>query len=230
MPDTALTSPTLLDDAGARALLDGYPKPSPLVLAKDIGRIDDHIQRFIEMAPFYCIATSNAEGHQDVTPRGDPPGSFKVLGPNLLALPDRPGNNRLDTLRNLVENPNVGLIFLIPGIGETVRVNGTARLSADPQLLASMAVEGKLPKAAIVVTVRQAFLHCAKAFHRAKLWRPEAQVTRTTLPSLAKMLGDQIGLTTEQQKAAEERTERAYRDGLWAPLPAADTVKVDPPR
>ena len=219
MPDTALSFPAVLDDAGASALVDGYAKPSPLVLAKDIGRLDPHIQRFIEMAPFCCVATADAEGNQDVTPRGDPPGAFKVLGPNALALPDRPGNNRLDTLRNIVENPNVGLIFLIPGIGETVRVNGTARLSVDPDLLASMAVEGKAPRAAIVVSVRQAFLHCAKAFHRAKLWRADAQMSRTALPSLAKMLGDQIGLTIEQQKAAEERTERAYRDGLWAPLP-----------
>ncbi len=219
MPDTAPPFPAVLDDAGARALVDSYPKPAPLVLAKDIGRIDEHMRRFIAMAPFCCIATSGTNGQQDVTPRGDPPGAFKVLGPNLLALPDRPGNNRLDTLRNLVENPEIGLIFLIPGIGETVRVNGTARLSVDPQLLASMAVEGKLPKSAIVVTVRQAFIHCAKAFHRAKLWQKEAQVPRTAVPSIAKMIGDQIGLTADQQKAAEARVEIAYRDGLWAPLP-----------
>jgi PPOX class probable FMN-dependent enzyme len=222
MPDTAPPFPAVLDDAAARAFLDAsYPKPAPLVLAKDIGRIDEHMQRFIEMAPFCCVATADAAGNQDVTPRGDPPGAFKVLGPNLLALPDRPGNNRLDTLRNIVENPRIGLIFLVPGFGETVRVNGTAKLSTDPQLLASMAVEGKLPRAAIVVTVRQAFLHCAKAFHRSKLWDQDARVDRKSWPTLAKIIGDQVGLTPEQQKAAHERTELAYREGLWAPLPPA---------
>jgi uncharacterized protein len=228
MPDTAPAFPTVLDDAGARALLDSYAKPSALVIAKDIGRIDPHMKRFIEMAPFCCVATADAAGNQDVTPRGDPPGAFKVLGPNTLALPDRPGNNRLDTLRNLVENPNIGLIFLIPGIGETVRVNGTARLSVDPDLLASMAVEGKLPRSAVVVTVRQAYLHCAKALRRSKLWHPESIKPRTALPTLAKIVGDQIGLSEEQQKGVAERVEVAYRDALWAPLPTADTTKVGP--
>jgi PPOX class probable FMN-dependent enzyme len=222
MPDSTPPFPAVLDDAGARALVnETYPKPAPLVLAKDIGRIDEHLKRFIEMSPFCCVSTASADGKQDVTPRGDPPGTFKVLGPNLLAMPDRPGNNRLDTLRNIVENPEIGLIFFVPGIGETARVNGTAKLSVDAQLLASMAVEGKLPRSAIVVTVRQAFLHCAKALYRSKLWQKEAQVERTALPSIAKIIGDQIGLTPEQQKAAQERTELAYRDGLWAPLPPA---------
>ncbi len=140
---------------------------------KDIGRIDEHMGRFIALSPICLIATADASGKQDVTPRGDPPGSFKVLDEKTIALADRPGNNRLDTLRNLLENPEVALIFLLPGVNETVRVAGTARLSVDPALLDSMAVQGKAPKCAIVITVRQAYLHCAKALLRSRLWSPD---------------------------------------------------------
>ena len=136
-----------------------------------------------------------------------------------IALCDRPGNNRLDTLKNLLENPEIALIFLLPGVGETVRVAGTARLSVDPELLASMAVQGKLPKCAIVVSVRQAYLHCAKALLRSKLWQPDHVQPRGTFPSISRMVGDQIGLSEEDKKTAEARTERAYKDGLWAPIP-----------
>ncbi len=229
MPDTAPSLPTVLDDAAARALLEEtYPQPSALVIAKDIGHIDQHIRRFIETAPFYCMATADAAGNQDVTPRGDPPGTFKILGPHTLALPDRPGNNRLDALRNLVENPHIGLLFMIPGIEETVRINGTARLSVDPELLASMAVEGNLPRSAIVVQVTEAFLHCAKAFKRAKLWESSAQVPRNALPSLGVMIADHVKMTPEQRQSADERIELSYRT-LWSAI-KPDTMKLDPKR
>lgn len=227
MPDSASLSPVLLDGAAARALVEAtYPKPSAVVIAKDIGHIDAHLKRFIETAPFYCMATADAEGNQDVTPRGDPPGTFKVLGPKTLALPDRPGNNRLDALRNLVENPHIGLLFMIPGVEETVRINGTARLSVDPELLTSMAVEGNLPRSAIVVEVSEAFLHCAKAFKRAKLWDPTAQVPRASLPSLGTMLADHVKMTPEQKQHADERIELSYRT-LWGAM-KPDTTKLTP--
>lgn len=227
MPDSFPPSPALLDADAARALVEKtYPQPSAVVVAKDIGHIDTHLKRFIETAPFYCMATADAAGNQDVTPRGDPPGTFKVLGPNTLALPDRPGNNRLDALRNLVENPHIGLLFMIPGVEETVRINGNARLSVDPDLLASMAVEGNLPRSAIVVEVTEAFLHCAKAFKRSKLWDPSAQVPRTALPSLGTMLADHVKMTPEQKQHADERIELSYRT-LWAAM-KPDTTKIEP--
>jgi uncharacterized protein len=220
MPDAlAPRSPALLDAAGAAALVGSYATVSKGAAMKDIGRIDVHMGRFIGLSPLCLVATADASGKQDVTPRGDPPGSFKVLDERTIALADRPGNNRLDTLKNLLENPEIALIFLIPGITDTVRVAGTARLSVDPDLLASMAVQGKEPKCAIVISVRQAYLHCAKALLRSKLWQPDYIQPRGTFPSISRMVGDQIGLSEEDKKTGEARTERAYKDGLWAPIP-----------
>ena len=224
MPDTNVgpivedlpVDPELLDEAGARQLVEGtYPKPSPGVIAKDIGRIDKHMRRFIEMSPFCCLATSSQDGHLDVTPRGDKPGFVKVLGEKTLALPDRPGNNRLDSLRNVLNNPRVGMLFLIPGFEETVRVNGTARLSVDPRLLAAMVAEGKNPRSALVINVEEAFLHCAKAFRRSRLWDPTAQVDRSVLPSLSAMIGDQLKRPPDGTREREQRLEEAYRKTMW---------------
>jgi len=221
MPDSLTppsAGPQVLDADAARALVASYAKPGALAAAKDIGRIDRHLRRYIELSPFCCIATADAQGNQDVTPRGDPPGSFKVFGEHIVAIPDRPGNNRLDTLKNLLVNPKIGLVFLLPGMDETARVNGVAQLSVDPPLLESMAVEGKKPKCAIVVEVREAYLHCAKAFRRSKLWDPATRIDRSTLPSLAAMIRDQIGMSEQDTKLAEERIEKAYRESLWSPL------------
>ena len=219
MPDTISSrNPVLLSNEEAATLVAGYPPVSTLAARKDIGRLDPHLTRFIGMAPICFVATASADGKQDVTPRGDPPGSFKVIDEHTLALADRPGNNRLDTLKNLLENPEIALIFLVPGTDETVRVAGRARLSTDPELLASMAVQGKEPRCAIVVSVRQAYLHCAKALLRSKLWSGEYAHPKGTFPSISRMIGDQVGLTEEQKKLGEERTERAYRETLWAPM------------
>jgi PPOX class probable FMN-dependent enzyme len=220
MPDTiSARTPALLSAEDAAALVGSYPPVSTLAARKDIGRLDPHLARFIAMAPICFVSTASAKGQQDVTPRGDPPGSFKVLDEHTLALADRPGNNRLDTLRNLLENPEIALVFLLPGSNETARVAGTARLSTDPELLASMAVQGKEPKCAIVVSVRQAYFHCAKALLRSRLWTGEYAAAKGTFPSIARMIGDQVGLTEEQKKTGEQRVEQAYKDTLWAPLP-----------
>lgn len=192
-----------------------YPEPSALAKAKQIDHLDKHCRRFIELSPFLCLATSNAAGKSDVTPRGDPPGFVKVLDDKTLAIPDRPGNNRIDSLKNLSEQPRVGLLFMIPGIEETLRVNGPATLSQDPDLLRSMAVDGKLPKLAIVVHVEEAFLHCAKAFKRSKLWQAEAQVPRKTLPSLAQMIVDQTKAPNIDVATADARIEQSYRENLY---------------
>jgi PPOX class probable FMN-dependent enzyme len=217
MPDSVLPRmPALLSDEEAAALVASYAPVSPTAKIKDIGRIDPHLERFIAMAPICFVATADAEGRQDVTPRGDPPGSFKVIDAHTVAFPDRPGNNRLDTLRNLLENPEIALIFLLPGTNETARLAGTARLSTDPELLASMAVQGKAPICAIVVNVRQAYFHCAKALLRSKLWTGEYGVPKGTFPSISRMVGDQIGLSEEEKAKREKMVEINYRDGLWA--------------
>ena len=153
-----------------------------------------------------------------MTPRGDPPGAFKVLDEHTLALADRPGNNRLDTMKNLLENQQIALIFLIPGVNETVRLAGTARLSVDPELLASMAVQGKTPRCAIVISVRQAYLHCAKALLRSRLWEGDYAQPKGTFPSISRIVGEQVGLSEAETLERERINERAYKEGLWAPL------------
>ncbi len=218
MPTAARLQPALLGDDAARALVASFPKPSDTAARKDIRRLDAYLGRFIELAPFCCISTADLAGHQEVSPRGDPPGSFKVLDEHTLAIADRPGNNRIDNLSNLIANPHIGLIFFVPGVEEVVRVNGTARLSVDRALLDSMAVQGKPPRLAIVVTVQEAFLHCAKAIKRAKLWETETQVPRNTFPSIARMISEQLHLSPEETARREEATARGYREGLWEPV------------
>src|SRR5258708_38033664 len=144
MPDSVLSrTPAVLDAAGAAALVASYAAVAKGAALKDIGRIDVHMRRFIGLAPMCLVATADASGKQDVTPRGDPPGAFKVLDEHTIALADRPGNNRLDTLKNLLENPEIALIFLLPGVSDTGGVAGTGRLSGDPTMLASPAVQAQ---------------------------------------------------------------------------------------
>jgi PPOX class probable FMN-dependent enzyme len=220
MPDALSPSfsPAVLGPEEARTLVASYPAVSALAEKKDIGRIDPHIRRYIELSPICFVATSDTEGREDVTPRGDPPGSFKVLDEHTVAIPDRPGNNRLDTLKNLLVNSEIALIFLLPGINETVRLAGTAKLSVDPELLASMAVQGKAPKCAIVVSVRQAYLHCAKALLRSRLWTGDYAQPKNAFPSIARIIGDQVGMSEAEKAAGEARVERGYRESLWEPM------------
>jgi PPOX class probable FMN-dependent enzyme len=217
MPDSVLSPmPAVLDDAGAAALVGSYAAVSLTAAQKDIGRIDPHLAKFISLSPICFVATADAAGKQDVSPRGDPPGSFKVIDSHTIAIADRPGNNRLDTLKNLLENPQVALVFLLPGTNETARLAGTAKLSVDPELLASMAVQGKLPRCAIVVTVRQAYFHCAKALMRSRLWTGDYVQPKGTFASISRMVGDQLGLSEEEKARREAALEINYRDGLWA--------------
>lgn len=171
-----------------------HAPPSDLVKKKCVDRLDRHCRAFIALSPFLVLGTANAEGKADVSPRGDPPGFVKVLDDRTLLIPDRPGNNLLDSLSNIVANPEVGLLFVIPGFDETLRVNGRADVVRDPALLAPLAVDGKAPKVAIRVAVREAYLHCAKSFRRARLWDPAARVPRGTLPSLGKMVMDMTAM------------------------------------
>ena len=195
-------------------LLDRFGPVSSLAAVKAIPRLDAHCRRFIALSPFLVIGSTDREGRADTSPKGDPPGFVRVIDDTTIAIPDRPGNNRLDTLRNIVENPEVAAIFFVPGVDETLRVNGRAHLSADPDLLATMTVQGKPPVLAIVIQIREAYLHCAKALKRSRLWDPDSRVERSVLPSLGRMILDQTR-STEDVAAVEARIEQAYRDKLY---------------
>lgn len=186
-----------------------HAPPSDLVKRKCVDRLDRHCRDFIALSPFLVLGTANAEGKADVSPRGDPPGFVKVLDDRTLLIPDRPGNNLLDSLSNIVANPEVGLLFVIPGFDDTLRVNGRAEVVRDPALLAPLAVEGKPPKVAIRVAVREVYLHCAKSFRRARLWDPAARVPRDTLPSLGKMVMDMTAMNYDA--AIDGRVEESMK-------------------
>ena len=171
-----------------------FGQPSERALNKQIDRLDVHCRAIIKKCPFILLGTSNTEGRCDVSPKGDYPGFVRVLDDRTIAIPDLPGNNRLDTLRNMIANPQVGLIFMIPGMNETLRINGKIQLVRDAELLESMAYEGKSPKLAIVVHVQEVFTHCPKAFLRSKLWSDEFRIDRSELPSFAEILKDHTGL------------------------------------
>ncbi len=173
------------------ALRGLFKAQTGLAVHKVQGGLDAHAEAFIRRSPFLCIGTQDRDGRADVSPRGDPAGFVKILDRQTLAIPDRPGNNRLDSLSNILSNPSVGLLFIIPGFDDTLRVSGEARLVTDPQLLGEMSVNDRVPKLAIVVTVREVFMHCAKAFRRSHLWDPEHFQDRREMASLSKIILDQ---------------------------------------
>lgn len=166
----------------------GYP--NEIVTRKTINYIDQHCKSFIEKSPFITIATSDLQGNFDVSPKGDPAGFVKILSDKLLAIPDRPGNRKADTLSNIIQNPNVGLIFLIPGIKETLRINGEAKIVRDEKVLEQLACQGKSPSFAIIVQVKEAFMHCAKCMIRSNLWGTIDDTQERPVPSLGKVLVD----------------------------------------
>jgi PPOX class probable FMN-dependent enzyme len=167
-----------------------YDAPSDVSIAKQIDHISDHYRAFIEAAPFFALATGGPDG-LDCSPRGDAPGFVRVADARTLLVPDRRGNNRIDSLRNIMRDPRVALLFLIPGIGETIRVVGRAALSIDPELIARFVVNGKAPTCVIVVTVEQVFYQCTKAIIRSKLWDPARHVDRRSLPTTGSILAAQ---------------------------------------
>jgi PPOX class probable FMN-dependent enzyme len=202
----------IASEAELRALI-GWP--SEVAIKKQVAALDDNCRAFIAHAPFVLVATSDASGRCDVSPKGDAPGFVVVLDDTHLAIPDRPGNRRLDGMRNILANPHVGLIFLVPGREETLRVNGRAAIVRDEELLARMVVQGKRPQVAIGVEVEEVFLHCAKAFKRSGLWRAEAWPDIADLPSAACMLLEHArpeGMTLEQM---ERRLQHGYQTQLY---------------
>jgi PPOX class probable FMN-dependent enzyme len=188
----------ITSEADLRAL---FPPTHAIALEKCQDHLDTHSRALIARAPFLCIGTQSAEGEADISPRGDPRGFVKVIDDKTLLIPDRPGNNRLDTQANILSNPAVGLIFIIPGFDDTLRINGTAQLTTDPALLEKLEVKERRPTLAIVVTVTEVFMHCAKAFRRAQLWDPDRLQDRKEMPSLLQIVLDQ---TTGAPESPEE--------------------------
>jgi uncharacterized protein len=195
-----------LTDFSASDLGTIYPAPSPRVIAKARPAIDVHAKKFIGMSPFCVLATSGSDGSVDASPRGGNPGFVSVAGPNELLMPDRSGNNRIDSFRNIVEGSGfVQMIFFVPGIDETLRVGGRGKLSADPELLASMVEFGKPPRAVLRIDVSEVYFHCGKALMRSKLWGGD-RVERSVMPSIGEVIHDQTGLgERESQDVIYER-------------------------
>ncbi len=200
---------TIIEDKDA--LRRVYKAPQPRSLAKELKRLDRHCRRFVELSPLLVLATSGPGGG-DVSPRGGPAGFVRALDDETLAIPDFPGNNRLDSLENILEDGRVGLLFFVPGMDETLRVNGRATIDIDPELRALGTVDGKLPIAVIRVAVEQAYLHCGKALMRSALWDPTMHIDRAALPSLGEMIRDQVNWATAETQ--EEMLVR-YKETLY---------------
>jgi uncharacterized protein len=195
------------------SLRETYAPAMERARLKSMRRLDSHCRRFIEKSPFLCLGTQGPDG-ADVAPRGDQPGFVHILDDATLAIPDWPGNNRLDSLTNITANPQVGLLFLIPGVDETLRINGTAVISMDPTIVGSWSVNDKHPKSALIVTIHETFLHCGKALIRSRLWHDDYKIQRAELPSLGQMLKDQIDVK-DSAAEIEIAVAEAYKNKLY---------------
>jgi PPOX class probable FMN-dependent enzyme len=201
------------DETELRTLI-GHPAGT--VLLKLADRLNDLTRQFIERAPFLCIATSDPQGGLDVSPRGDPAGFVRILDDRTLLIPERPGNRIADTLRNLLADPRLALLFMIPGVGDTFRVNGRAVITDDAELLAPCAVNGQVPKLGLLVSIDEAYTQCPKAFIRSELWNPDIQIARTELPGSGAILRSLSAPDFDAATYDRERTERYARgEGLY---------------
>jgi PPOX class probable FMN-dependent enzyme len=208
-----LTSETIDDETQLRELLG---EPVAIVCAKVTNRLTTMTRQFIERSPFVCLATADERGNCDVSPRGDPVGFVRILDDVTLLVPERPGNRMADSLRNMLRNPHVGLLFVIPGVGDTFRVNGHATLTTDAAPLALSEVEGKVPKLGILVDIEQAYTQCSKAFLRSRLWDPAGFIDRAVLPTNGEIHQAIQGEGFDAAKYDEERAARyARREGFY---------------
>ncbi|NDV00242.1 pyridoxamine 5'-phosphate oxidase family protein [Pseudoroseicyclus tamaricis] len=181
---------------------------------KVLPKLDPHARNFLSRSPFLMMGTQDAAGRADVSPKGDKPGFVAPLDDVTLAIPDRPGNNRLDSWENLVDNPSIGLIFVIPGMAETLRINGEAKLTVDEELCARLGVDGRPAQAVCVVKIRELYMHCAKAFMRSELWKPETWPDRKELPSLGQIMRDQLALA-ESSDEIDAGLADSYSKSMW---------------
>ena len=207
------TEHLIKDEAGLRTV---YNEASPGAVMKEMSQLEKHTRRFINLSTFMCIGTARPDGLADVSPRGGEAGFVSVLDDKTLALPDRPGNNRLDTLTNIVNDPTVGLLFFLPGINEMLRINGRARVSVDPALLKKFEHKGHPPLSVLLVEVREVYMHCAKAVARSKLWSQDVQIARKDFPTLGQIMRDQMKLDMDA-KVIDDALDANTRDGLYKP-------------
>lgn len=191
-----------------------YKAASERAVKKELPFLDAHARNFLARSPFVLIGSQDGNGNADVTPKGDKPGFVAMLDDVTIAIPDRPGNNRLDTLENIVANPAVGLLFLIPGMNETLRINGEGRITADAGLRAQLAVDGREPATVLIVKIKAVYMHCAKAFMRSELWSPESWPDRADMPTLGAILRDQIGLA-ESASELDDSLDKSYAKSMW---------------
>jgi uncharacterized protein len=209
----ATTPRAITDESELRSVLG---TPSAVVASKISDRLNDLTRQFIERSPFLCVATKLPGGGIDVSPRGDAPSFVRILDERTLLIPDRPGNRLADTLTNLLGDPAIGLLFLIPGVGDSFRVNGRAYITDDPELLAPSAVDGSAPKLGIVVSIEEAYTQCSKALIRSDLWNPEHHIDRSELPSSGEILRLLNDPSFDAEEYDRERAERyARREGLY---------------
>jgi hypothetical protein len=207
--------------AGLREL---YREPSRPAVAKEIDHLDANCAAFVAHSPFVVLSTADDEGRCDTSPRGGPPGFVRVLDERRLAIPDLSGNNRLDTFQNLLRSSGIGLLFLIPGLDETLRIDGRATVTTDPAVLGACTLGDLWPRVALGVTVEAAYIHCGKALRRAGLWDPGAWPDRSGLPAIACMLRDHYALPDMDVAAVERRLEDSYARTMW--LPGGDTPRI----
>ena len=191
-----------------------YKQPGGGAVGKDIAQIDAHFAHFISLSPFLCIGTMGENGLCDVSPRGGEPGFANVIDARTQAIPDRPGNNRLDSLGNITRNPGVGLLFFVPGFDDTLRVNGVAHVTTGPELMARFTTDGKPPRSVVLIDVKEAYLHCVKAIKRAGLWTQEAQVDRATFPTAGQVYRDQLKLEIPGE-VIDASLDQDARDNLY---------------
>jgi PPOX class probable FMN-dependent enzyme len=190
-----------------------YGEPAERSVKKQLPRLEKHSRAFIELAPFLVIASTDPSGRCDASPKGDTPGFVRVLDDQTLLIPDRLGNNRVDTISNLLACPGVGLIFFVPGLRETLRVNGRAVITTDAALLESCVVNGKVPRSGILVTAEEVYFHCGKALIRSDLWNPAKHTAQSDFPSLGRIITEQIGEGSVEE--AERYTAESYRTRLY---------------
>jgi PPOX class probable FMN-dependent enzyme len=180
-----------------QTLREIYPEPTGVAVEKQLAALDQHCRNFIANSPFLVMGTDG-----DVSPKGDNPGFVQIVDDKTIVIPDRKGNNRMDSLQNILENPSVGILFMIPGVSETLRVNGRAEISIDPKIIDPLAVNGKPPASAIVVHIEEVYLHCAKALARSRIWSQDAHVAKGVIPPAGRIFADQVGADS----AALEKT------------------------
>ena len=190
-----------------------YKPPAPRAAQKVIDHLDVHCRNFIALSPLCVLSTADADGQADASPRGDPPGFVRVLDKKTLLLPDRPGNNQVDSLQNIVQNRGVGLLFFVPGMNETLRVKGKAEIVTDGELLEASEVGSRAPLSGLKVTVAEAFLHCGRSLIRSRLWDPDVRIDRSQYPTYGQVLADQIAGADAREIDASE--DEANRERLW---------------